>query len=82
MLYLARTIFLVEEVSAEYIIADFAELCNKRFSNKSSCDAINDMPKFNFGCATHFFGEILRIEKEICIEFARVTAKMQSRKTD
>ena len=44
MLYLALTTFLAEEVAAEYIIADFAELRNKRFSSKSSCDAINDLP--------------------------------------
>ena len=30
---------------------------------------------------THFFGEIL-IEREICIEFACVTSKMQSQKPD
>ena len=36
--------FLAEEVAAEYIIAYFAELCNKQFSSKNSCDAINDLP--------------------------------------
>ena len=38
--------------------------------------------KFNFGCATHFFGEISKLGKKICIEFARVTLKMQLQKTD
>ena len=42
MLYLALTTFFAEEVAADHIIADFAELCNKRFSSKSSGDAIND----------------------------------------
>ena len=44
VLYMALTTFLAEEVAAEYIIADFAELCNKRFSGKSICDAINGLP--------------------------------------
>ena len=44
MLYLALTAFLAEKVAAEYVIADFAELCNKRFFSKSICDAINDLP--------------------------------------
>ena len=42
---------------------------------------MRERSKFNFRCETHFH-EISRIEKEICIEFARVTSKMQSRKTD
>ena len=72
------------------IIGDLAELCNKQFFSKSSCDAINvcrhfneksfafkrQQSKFNFRYATHFFGEISRIEKEICIKCARVTSKM------
>ena len=85
-MYLALTTFLAEEVAAEeHIAADLAQLCKKRFSSKSSCDAINDLStfafmrersKFNFRCATHFFGEILRIDKKVCIKFARVTSKM------
>ena len=39
--------FLAEEVATEYVIADFAELCNKRFSSKSICDALNDCRHFS-----------------------------------
>ena len=43
MLYLALTTFLAEKAAAaaEYIIADLAD---KYFFSKSSCDAINDLP--------------------------------------
>ena len=40
---LSQNILLAEEVAAEYIIADYAELCNKQFSSKNNCDAINDL---------------------------------------
>ena len=33
--------------------------------------------KFDFRCATNFFGEISRIENEIFISFANVFSKMQ-----
>ena len=43
---------------------------------------MREQSKFNCRCATNFFGKISKIEKEICIKFARASSKMQSRKID
>ena len=72
------------KVVADYIIADFVKLCHKAVSqqkqlcrNKRFADTLKKnffvfmREQINFLGATHFFGKISQIEKEICIEFVR-----------